>query len=236
MNDPHKVINDLLSAKEHIQIKLLGDSVTHGLGGVGFEQDGEPICAGYARNPNGYCWANSFAEYMKQKYGATVVNNACCGADLQFLIDNFDVLVDDSDDLIICDIGSNNCQFYCQLGPKPTREAHGAEIYGYIKQLYTMIHNLGKEVIFIADIPMCPSREGDGPTWWQILNMGDINAIYKAAAESFGFPLISMYDNFREYCDTNKVELDSLYWDGLHPNDRGYDVMFDYIISDLKLK
>lgn len=235
MNNPNKIINNLLAVREDIQIKLLGDSITHGLGGVGFEQDGEPICAEYARNPNGYCWANNFAKYMKKKYGATVVNNACCGADIQFLIDNFDVLIDDEDDLIICDIGSNNCQFYHQWGSKPTREDYGAQIYGYIKQLYDMICRLGKEVIFIADIPMCANREGDGPTWWQILNMSDINAIYKAAAQNLGFPLVSMYDNFCEYCKTNKIELDSLYWDGLHPNDGGYDVMLDYIIKDLDL-
>ena len=235
INNPHEVFHKILSSKENIRIKLLGDSITHGLGGVGFEQDGEPICAGYARNPNGYCWANSFTRFMKERYGATVVNNACCGADIQFLIEYFDVLVDDEDDIIICDIGSNNCQFYCELGEKPTREEHGTNFYGCIKKLYEMICARGKKVIFIADVPMCAFRDVDGPTWWQVLHMSDINLIYKKAAENLGFPLFSLYDRFLEYCEENKIELDELYWDGLHPNDRGYDVMFDYIVKDLHL-
>ena len=235
INNPYEVFHNILFSKKNIRIKLLGDSITHGLGGVGFEQDGEPICAGYARNPNGYCWANSFTRFMKEKYGADVVNNACCGADIQFLIEHFDVLVDGEDDIIICDIGSNNCQFYCHLGDKPTREEYGARFYGCVRQLYGMIRELGKEVIFIADVPMCESRDADGPTWWQILHMSDINEIYKEAAKNLGFPLISLYDRFLEYCASNGVVLDELYWDGLHPNDRGYDVMFGYIVKELHL-
>ncbi|MBQ3100380.1 MAG: hypothetical protein IJC50_05245, partial [Clostridia bacterium] len=68
MNKPCEVFKKVLS-KGNIRIKLLGDSITHGLGGVGFEQDGEPIVEGFARNPNGYCWAKLFKDYMQEKYG-----------------------------------------------------------------------------------------------------------------------------------------------------------------------
>ena len=44
-------------------IKLLGDSITHGVGGSGFCQDGERIVEGYARNTKGYCWAKLLKEH-----------------------------------------------------------------------------------------------------------------------------------------------------------------------------
>ena len=65
--------------------------------------------------------------------------------------------------------------------------------------------------------------------------MDDINAIYKKASEKLGFPLISMYDLFSEYCEKNSVVLDSLLRDGLHPNDQGYDVMYDLLLEELQI-
>ena len=56
--------------------------------------------------------------------------------------------------------------------------------------------------------------------------MVDINALYEKASLEFGFPMVSLYRRFSEYCDQNKIELDTLLADGLHPNDRGYDVMY----------
>lgn len=235
MNNPDKLINSLLSSKKNVRIKLLGDSVTHGLGGVGFEQDGDPIAAGYARNPNGYCWAKSFKDYMAQGYGAEVVNNGCCGADIQFLINYFDTLVDTEDDLIICTIGSNNRPCYGDKNNLPSREEYGKAFYGYIEKLYGMCRDAGKEIIFVADIPCVQRHEEDGENYVMLLHMDDINTIHKRAAENLGFPLVGLYELFLNYCRENDVELDSLYWDGQHPNDRGYDVMFELLIGELRI-
>ncbi len=235
MNKPCEVFKKVLS-KGHIRIKLLGDSITHGLGGVGFEQDGEPIVEGFARNPNGYCWAKLFKDYMKEKYGAEVINNACTGTDIQFIIKHFDALVDESDDIIICAIGTNNRNYYNgQWDHTPTREEYGRAFYNHILDLYDMTEKAGKEIIFIANTPVLPRREEDGPTWIMLLHMDDINAIYKKASEKAGFPLISLYELFNEYVDTTDVDPETLYWDGGHPSDRGYDVIFKLLTKELKL-
>lgn len=236
MNKPYEVFNKVLSSKENIRIKLLGDSITQGLGGVGFEQDGEPIVAGFARNPNGYCWANLFTKYMKEKYSAEVVNNACTGTDIQFIIKHFDTLVEESDDIIICAIGTNNRNYYHgQWVHTPTREEYGEAFYNYILELNDMLKAKGKEVIFVANTPVRPRMEADGPTWIMLLHMDDINAIYKKAAEKAGFSLISLYERFNEYCDQNNVDPEPLYWDGGHPSDLGYDVIFKLMVEELKL-
>lgn len=235
MRTPSEVFKKILNSKKNIRIKLIGDSVTQGLGGVGFEQDGDSIVEGYARNPNGYCWANLFAAYMKEKYGAEVVNNACCGADIQFVINNFGALVDREDDLIICDIGSNNCPFYYQWGTPPCREEYGKRIYDYIAELYNMFKDNGKEVIFLVSVPICAHREQDGETYVMLLRMADINEIYKKASNNMGFTLINIYENFLTYCEAKNIKLESLYWDGVHPNDRGYDVFFEFLCKELNL-
>ena len=66
MSKPCEVIKKILSVKKSARIKLLGDSITHGMGGTGFEQNGEVFIEGFARNPNGYCWANNFKKYIEE--------------------------------------------------------------------------------------------------------------------------------------------------------------------------
>ena len=103
---------EIVKNKTNPRIKLLGDSITHGVGGDGFKQDGEPIVGEFRRNPLGYCWAKNFAAVMAERYGAAVINNACTGTNIEFVIENFDTLVDPCDDLVICTIGTNNRHQY----------------------------------------------------------------------------------------------------------------------------
>ena len=230
-----ELLKNILDSKSNVRIKLLGDSITHGVGGTGFEQNGYSFIKGYARNPDGYCWANKFQKYMEENFDCSVVINACTGTTIEFIINNFDVLVDKDDDIIICTIGTNNRHIRFDSGEKLSREELGTRFYNNILKLYGMFKEAGKEVIFVANIPASASNEHDGDYFWRILHMDDINAIYKKASEDRGFPLISLYDRFTEYCETNNIAVDSLLCDGLHPNDSGYDVMYELILKELKL-
>lgn len=234
MKKPYEILRDTLS-KKNAHLKLLGDSITHGVGGTGFEQNGFAFIEGFARNPDGYCWANKFKKYIEEKFSCSVTNNACTGTDIQFIIKNFDILVDTDDDLIICTIGTNNRHIYFENGPKLSREELGKQVYNNIVHLHDMIKATGKAVIFIANIPASEENEKDGENYWRILHMDDINAIYKHAQEKLGFAFISMYDLFSAYCESNGVTLGSLLADGLHPNDRGYDVMYELLLGELHL-
>ena len=103
-----KIFADVLKEKKNPKIKLLGDSITHGVGGSGWEQKGELIVPGWSMSPDSFCWANTFRDHMAKKYGATVVNKACTGTKVEFIIEHFETLVDADDDLIVCMIGTNN--------------------------------------------------------------------------------------------------------------------------------
>ncbi len=230
------LVHTFLQGKNHIRIKLLGDSITHGVGGSGFDQNGEHIVEGFARNPNGHCWANTFKAHMESHYDSTVINNGCSGTDIQFILKNFDVLVDERDNLVICTIGTNNRHKFFYNGEKETPEEYGTKFYRYVLELYDRFKSVNIPVIFIANIPAAASAELDGADWWRILHMDDINAIYKRASEVCGFPLISFYDLFTDYCKQNDRTVDSLLADGLHPNDEGYDVMANLFLDALQLR
>ena len=61
------------------KIKLLGDSITHGVGGTGFVENGQLILnAGSVlryENTEGMCWANMFKEYIESKFPTCTVKN-----------------------------------------------------------------------------------------------------------------------------------------------------------------
>ena len=232
---PFEILKTILSSKEHINIKFLGDSITHGVGGTGFEQNGEKIVEGFARNLHGHCWANSFKKYMESHFGCTVTNNACTGTNIQFVLGNFGELVSESDDIVFCTIGTNNRHQGFDEGDKHTREEHGEIFYRHLLKLNERFKEKNIPVIFIANIPASKNNEQDGDGYWRILHMDDINTIYKHASEVCDFPLISFYDLFSDYCAKENKSVDSLLADGLHPNDQGYDVMYSLLINELQL-
>ena len=135
-----------------MQIKLLGDSITHGVGGSDFQQDGEPIVDKFFRNPNGYCWANRFRDFMESHYNCRVINNACSGTTIEFIIQYFDKLVDSADDIVICAIGTNNRRQYIHEVPRHTRQEHMGKFYGNIIKLYEKFKATDKKAILVVDL------------------------------------------------------------------------------------
>ncbi len=236
-NTPSELIKALINSNKHFRIKLLGDSITHGVGGTGFQQNGAPIVEGFARNPDGYCWSNKFKKFMETNYDCEVVINACTGTKIEFVMEHFDTLVDQEDDLIICTIGTNNRHRYFKDCPdgKPEREALATDFYQKIIRLHDMLKQTGKIFILAANIPAGERNEADGVNFWRILHMDDINAMYKHAAAKLGFPFISIYDRFTAYCAETNTSLDDLLSDCLHPNDRGYDIMYELIMKEFGL-
>jgi lysophospholipase L1-like esterase len=230
-----RIISKVVLPSKTVKIKLLGDSITHGVGGTGFSQNGEPIVCEFARNPLGYCWANRFRDFIEGSYDCKVTNNACTGTTIEFIIEHFENLVDRDDDIVICTIGTNNRHQYFDNGEKHTKREHMDAFYNNIRKLYGMFKNIGVDVIFVANIPASAKNEEDGENYWRIFHMNDVRDMYLKASYELGFPLIPMYNRFTEYCVRTGTSIDDLLGDGLHPNDKGYDVMFDIMLDELGL-
>ena len=218
-----------------VHIKLLGDSITHGVGGTGFAQDGAPITKGFARNPNGYCWANLFARHMAAWYPCTVTNNACTGTTIEFILERFDELVSPDDDIVLCVIGTNNRhQFYADA-PMHTREEHMRRFYAHILELAARFRRAGKDAVFAANIPASVENESSTADYARLFHMRDCRDLYLKASFACGFPLIDFYTAFLSDCERRGVPVDDLLADGLHPNDRGHETMFRLLLDEIGL-
>lgn len=231
--DVIKIFSQVVLAKRTIRIKLLGDSITHGVGGTGFAQNGELIVEGYARNPDGYCWAKKFKDYMEAQFNCVVTNNACAGTRIEFIIEHFDELVEDEDDIILCMIGTNNRSQHYVDGPKCDKQEYTERFYQNIIVLHNKFKSAGKEVVFISNIPAALESEKDGNCSWRIFHMNDVHDLYVKASVECGFPLIRLYTLFMGYCEQKDISMNSLLIDGLHPNDAGYDVMFKLLMDEI---
>lgn len=225
------VLGSVLASRKNVKIKLLGDSITHGVGGEGWAQTGEVIVEGWAQSPDSFCWANMFRDYMKEKYSAKVVNKACTGTAVEFIIKHFQTLVDADDDIIVCTIGTNNRHQTMTSGERMSREVMMSNFYENVKKLAALIDDMKIPVIFMANIPASQSNEQDGADYWRILHMNDINDAYKRLERECGATVVSLYDSFTAYCEKNGLPVDRLLGDGLHPNNEGYRVMFDLIVE-----
>ena len=226
-----KIFSTLVLSPKTVRVKLLGDSITNGHSGTGCCQNGDPIVAGYRRNQNGYCYANLLRDYLEANFNCRVINNGCNGVTIRFLIDYFSGLVDEEDDILLINIGTNNRHQNYTTGPKRTRQQHMELVYNDILELYEKCKASGKQFVFIANIPAL--REGDADGYWRHIHMNDIHDLYVKASCLYGFPLIDLYTGMQEYCEQYGVALDELLADGLHPNDRGYEVMFKLILKEI---
>ena len=211
------------------KVKLIGDSITAGQGGSDFNSNfntsgGELITdkiwkKTWYTNEEGYCWANNLKDYLVEKFGCIVKNYGCPGIGIDQMLLAIDDLVRDEDELVICMIGTNN-RHNLQIN----------EYYAKLVQLYeTITIEKGKKCIMMSSMPASVENELSSN---RIFHAEDIdNMHFKLSCEK-NIEYISIYKEIIKYCDTKGINIDTLLTsDGLHPNDKGYDVMFMIICT-----
>lgn len=204
------------------QIKLLGDSITHGAGGTGFAQDGDTIATygdtTWRVNTSGYCWANLLKNYMEQKFGCVVKNYGCSGITAYKLNLIMDQVVEDSDDLIVLMIGTNDRRNTNTLG----------KLKIALTSIIDYVRSKNKEIILMSSIPASVSNETSGITYF---HMEDVDNLYAEIAYELNVEYISMFKEILNYITNRGVSYDDILSGGLHPNDVGHELMFRIICS-----
>lgn len=217
------IANEGIKKGTNIQIKLLGDSITAGLGGTGFDDSssggGTELFWNKYQNIDGTCWANSLKAYVENKYSnITIKNYGVSGATLHNLNQYYSSvpLVESDDNVVIVMIGTND------------RDNTKANYFSNLTTLYNSIKTAGKYMILMTSIPASVSNENNHD-----YHMEDIAMYNESFARINNIPFINVYDEFIKYCINTGTTIDSYLSDGLHPNDAGYEVMFKIISNKL---
>jgi lysophospholipase L1-like esterase len=205
------------------KIKLIGDSITHGEGGTGFAQDGAAIMTlssvTWNINTSGHCWANDLKAYLEEKHNCTVLNYGCTGSDSGTIVAGLNQLIDGTEHIVICMIGTND-----------RHQNTKAEFRSNLLAINQYCNSRGIDVIFMSSIPATVASDSNVVN---VYHMEDVDHVIMSVSAELNQEYISVYKMFLEYCQNRNIAIDSLLSGGLHPNDAGYDVMFYLICSAL---
>lgn len=217
-----KELSDIVNrifTESNLSIKLVGDSITHGMGGTGYTESGDVIGTffgrEYRRNPNGVCWANMFKAYLEEKFNCNVTNNAVSGTSFNELNNSFTTLVSETDDIVICMYGTNNRDSLQYL---PT----------WVQSCIDKFKTLKCDVIFMTPIPSSVSNESTYTN-----HIEDMCNTIKSMCVKNGIAFVDTNQLMLDYCEYRGIPIDTLLADGLHPNDNGYAVMFKNVCKAL---
>ena len=228
-NNCKSVISDILASGG--TIKFLGDSITQGVGGTGFAQDGEEIREGWNVNTKGYCFANLFKTYIETKYSNPVINYGTKGVrsyNLVSWLEAKDGYVTEDDKLLIVMIGTNN--------KWSTTADTLADLKNDIQWIVDWCAENGKKLILVS-APMSTvgydTQYSDGTA--VKFHNEDIDHVYKEVCHKNNMDYVPMYQRMVEYCDLKDIDIATIFDDGLHPNDKGYYIMYKLLMKELGL-
>lgn len=227
-----KSINDFFAGMFNrtgtpFKIVLGGDSITHGVGGTGFSQNGETIIGNYKRNPDGYCWANLFKSYIEANYNASVLNNGVTGTQSYWWDFNKGTLIPEDTDLFIITIGTNN-RIKMEGRTGTTHDEQLANYYTQMKSILDYCASISVPVLLCSSIPATAAHEeqtSEGEPLYPS-HIFEYNGVLQRLASEYSMAYFNLYDAIYYYVRQNNLNLSTLLPDGLHPNDEMYRIMF----------
>nr|WP_277818747.1 SGNH/GDSL hydrolase family protein [Bacillus sp. TL12] len=163
-----------------------------------------------------------YIQGLKIPKTADVVNFGISGKHSQYLYQQRDQLIESADSIVIMQIGTNDRHNF-----KTT-----AVTKSYQRELIKYIRSLGKDVIVMAANPVSVANDMEAV---RNFKMDDVDRSIHQVTKEFKMDYISNYKGYMEYAVNTGVTIDSLLFDGLHPNDEGYKVMFENTAKGLGL-
>lgn len=146
-------------------------------------------------------------------------NYGVSGAGTTYVLDNINGLLDGDESIVMCLVGSND-----RIPNSSSDDIH--ELENNLKLIYLSILDKGAHPVMLSSTPASVSNEVD---LQRDFDKGDVDSATMAAASTFGYEHIDVYNYILEYCEMTGTPIDSLLADGVHPNDEGYRLAFNYI-------
>ena len=194
-----------------------GDSITHGVGGSNWNQNGRTIITVDGRtwkeSPNSYSWANLMINLLKNQYDCSVTNNACTGTNTQFWSENIADLLPKNTDIFILTIGTNDRNF-------DTLELCHQHIVNYLPSIITYCRMNNIRICVFSPVPASQINEDSkkAKTW-------QINEWIREVCFQYNAEYYNLHDYIYNWYFSRNEPIGT-YSDGLHPNDAMYYYMF----------
>ena len=202
-----------------LNIVLLGDSIVEGYGSSDYSSTGDKISNNVKeahRNVGKLCWGNKFVDYMTSNYaGCSVVNNGIGGFTCQQVYENLDNLVPVNTDVVILSVGTND----------RNASDKGVAITNYVRKILLHLLEKGIQPILLTNTPLMNTIAPN--------NAGTIKSAIIKAANDCDVVCYDVYGNFNYYLWEHNIDIGNAMNDDLHPNDLGYDIMFNIIRKEL---
>lgn len=220
----------MLYLNEVESIKLLGDSITAGVGTENFTypqnakeiyNDGNESFVEATSTSNS--WANLFRNYINQKdYGVKNFTNAGIeGKSVKWALDNIDNLIDEQENVVFVMFGSDDRM-------TSTKEEYESNI----SKLLKIIDSRSNYMVVMSPPPAA------NDTFNNQLTSEDINEILSKISKKEKYTFISHFDGMNKYLENNSdVQYTDLMQNyGAYPSEKGYKVMWDTIKDELELQ
>lgn len=243
-----EMIPDILLSSGTTHIKLLGDSITQGMGSTGYigytivEGDEEISVRGngheYPYKDENYIEGDYLGELGARRWYESTSSTGWSNRLREYFESKFDCVVKNYG---MSGIGSANLDTLCKplvtedddiiilmIGTNDRTTTEKANFKNNVRNFVNDLLENDKRVILMGSVPVSVENEAGCD-----YHMEDVNNILKTVAYDCNVPFISVYDDFIDYCDSRDMDVDTLLSDGLHPNDDGYEVMFRIISKRL---
>lgn len=225
------VMSKLILPNKNYTVKLIGDSITQGVGSSDYDASGEVVISdnptAWSRNVGTKSWAAMFQARVANE-SVSVINNGVRGCSTHQILYYWDQLIDGDEDIVIVMLGTNNRTTADNENFSYTKQS----FYDELQKIKNTLESNGSEVIFMSAPPASASNESQSGIHFHMNDVDDV--IAKFAADN-NMEYISLYKKTLDYMQFSGAELSDLLADGLHPNDKLHALMYGWIIEGLGL-
>lgn len=225
------IMSKIILPAKHITVKLIGDSITQGVGSSDYDASGEVVISdnptAWSRNVGTKAWAAMFEARVADDY-ISVINNGVRGCSTHQILYYWDQLIDGDEDIVIVMLGTNNRTAADNATFSYTKQS----FYDELQKIKNTLEANGSDVIFMSAPPASASNESQSGIHFHMNDVDDV--IAKFAADN-NREYISLYKKTLDYMENTGATLDDLLDDGIHPNDRLHKLMYGWIVEGIGL-
>jgi lysophospholipase L1-like esterase len=211
-------------------VVFIGDSIVEGYGASDYN-GGEHGTSGHSiannvktwyRNTGKKCWANQMTAYLEENYsGVKACNNGIGGFTAQNIYDNLETLTIDDDgnraDIVFLSVGTNN---------RGASDKYGAIVSPLRKTIVWLLAR-GIQPIVLTNTPLYNTSASEHIE--NTKKAREVQAAIQRACEDAGVHCYNLLSEFYCYLWEHGMDVTTVMNDPLHPNDLGYEVMFNLI-------